>query len=383
MISKQICLICKSDDCKIGYDLDVCNNYQFCDCPQCGKYIFGGDKFRNTNYFPYFGKEKNDNCILSTNKLKSYMFYHKYDGYILLGDRKIFDEYAERKFKYAVKNVTKEEIENWYPKTFAEKIDEILLKFAQKSKYFGDAVQYDFKDLFPMLFMENVYRRDVEEDSDENFDAECEFEFLLDYFIKNDYIVGYPPNIDLWQVVERMYERPNKDEELDLPTFTLSAKAWNRVYELQKYQANNKNVFVAMSFHESAIDIRGAIKQGIDNAEYSSILMDEIVHNHQIVPEMLRLIKESRFMIMDITQPNFGAYYEAGYAQGLGKEVIITCSQEVWDKKDFTCDKDTNCIYKQISTKPHFDIAQKQVLKWKDYADLTKQLTEWIKHLIG
>ncbi len=111
--------------------------------------------------------------------------------------------------------------------------------------------------------------------------------------------------------------------------------------------------------------------------------MDEIVHNHQIVPEMLRLIKETRFMIMDITQPNFGAYYEAGFAQGLEKEVIITCSKEVWDKKDFSCDLDKDCRYKEIASKPHFDIAQKQVLVWKDYKDLTKQLTEWIKHIIG
>jgi hypothetical protein len=31
--------------------------------------------------------------------------------------------------------------------------------------------------------------------------------------------------------------------------------------------------------------------------------------------------------------------------------------------------------------KPHFDLAQKQILVWKDEADLTKKLTEWIKFL--
>lgn len=193
-------------------------------------------------------------------------------------------------------------------------------------------------------------------------DDDAQVEYILNYLEKNEYISIYNHN---GYVVQLM------------------PKALERIYDLQKNQSSNKDVFVAMSFHPSANNIRNAIKKAIDDAKYSSLLMDEIVHNHQIVPEMLRLIKESRFMIMDITQPNFGAYYEAGYAQGLGKEVIITCSQEVWDKKDFTCKKDKDCKFEEIATKPHFDIAQKQVLKWKDYDDLTKQLTEWIRHIIG
>ena len=32
--------------------------------------------------------------------------------------------------------------------------------------------------------------------------------------------------------------------------------------------------------------------------------------------------------------------------------------------------------------KPHFDIAQKQILVWNDYDDLAKKLCEWIKALI-
>jgi len=348
--------------------------YKKCSC--CGRYIVPLSSallFENT----YFGNNKD---TYNKDKLVKYLFYNKKDHRCaFISTQSAYDSYRKVNQKSEAFLVTAQMVEDWYPKTFAETIDKILLNLAQRSNYFGDPAHFSSAELSPMLFMKNVYCKGTEE----NLDTESELQFLLDYFIKNEYIVGYSEGIDLWSVVERIYELPNDDESLDLPSFTLSAKAWDRVYELQKNQANNKDVFVAMSFHESANDIRRAIKQAIDDAEYSSLLMDEIVHNHQIVPEMLRLIKESRFMIMDITQPNFGAYYEAGYAQGLGKEVIITCSQEVWDKKDFSCDKDTNCIYKQISTKPHFDIAQKQVLVWNDYADLTKKLSEWIKHLIG
>ncbi|MBR1675711.1 MAG: hypothetical protein IJ706_00155 [Clostridia bacterium] len=99
-------------------------------------------------------------------------------------------------------------------------------------------------------------------------------------------------------------------------------------------------------------------------------------------------------MILDITEPNFGAYYEAGYASGLGKEVIVCCKKEIFDKKNFICphlekikeeDKETlskeDCKYYSKALRPHFDIAQKQTLVWEDEGDLTKKLTEWIKFL--
>ena len=84
---------------------------------------------------------------------------------------------------------------------------------------------------------------------------------------------------------------------------------------------------------------------------------------------------------MDITDPNYGAYYEAGYALGLGKEVIITCRKDVHDRKAFKCDKDEMCKFEEKALKPHFDIAQKQILVWENTADLTKQLKEWILEL--
>lgn len=327
-------------------------------CPVCGNF-FARNAFLNF---------RNEHPLMEYNtvKLKSYLLYHpsKKRAVFLIKDdyeKYITDEYVE------VYNLTPEMVEMWYPKTFAERIDYILIYLAKNTKFIGESILIPIDKISELFFFEN---------SVGNRDWNKELKFIMRYLGN-----------------QQLIENPIKEE--DFNTFltatgmtknisiTLSAKAWERIYELQKVQSNNKDVFVAMSFHESAKDIRRAIKQGIDNAEYSSLLMDEIVHNHQIVPEMLRLIKESRFMIMDITQPNFGAYYEAGYAQGLGKEVIITCSQEVWDKKDFSCDKDDNCLYKQISTKPHFDIAQKQVLVWKDYSDLTKKLTEWVKHLIG
>lgn len=162
----------------------------------------------------------------------------------------------------------------------------------------------------------------------------------------------------------------------DESVYKLSEKAWEKIGTLtHENRSSNKNVFVAMSFHESTKPVREAIRQAIINAQFSATFMDEEIHNRQIVPEMLRLIKESRFLIMDISSPNYGAYYEAGYAMGLAKEVIITCKKDVFDKKEY---KDW---IEEKAYKPHFDIAQKQILVWEKESELTIKLIEWIKYL--
>jgi nucleoside 2-deoxyribosyltransferase len=38
-------------------------------------------------------------------------------------------------------------------------------------------------------------------------------------------------------------------------------------------------------------------------------------------------------VVADLTHGNKGAYWEAGYATGLGKPVIYTCEQSIWDRE--------------------------------------------------
>ena len=47
-----------------------------------------------------------------------------------------------------------------------------------------------------------------------------------------------------------------------------------------------------------------------------------------MIDDRLRVeIQSSRFLIVDLTDRNAGAYWEAGYAEGLGKPVIYTCQE--------------------------------------------------------
>ncbi|HEV7911876.1 MAG TPA: hypothetical protein VGP28_12530 [Methylocella sp.] len=57
------------------------------------------------------------------------------------------------------------------------------------------------------------------------------------------------------------------------------------------------------------------------------------------IDDQLRVaLRTSRFVIADLTHDNNGAYWEAGFAEGLGRPVIYTCRKQKWD-----------------ATKSHFD----------------------------
>lgn len=356
-----------------GTEIDKASDskWLFYFCPNCGSF-FKLDPFEleDGGFFSEFNNEK----------LALYLFHHKDKGV----NRPVIctkEEYSKWAPNYPhTYNLTPEMVEAWYPKTFAEKIDLILLYLQKHTKFIGEKVDYSYLDLCRIYCIEN---RDYDEDDYIKGNREDEIDFISNYLRDQEYL-----SISSLGTV-------NGTRWSHQHTITILPKGLERIEQLQRDESKNKDVFVSMSFSKKTNNTRDAIRAGIVEAGFSPEFIDEIIHNHQIVPEMLRLIRECRFLILDITEPNFGAYYEAGYAQGLGKEVIVCCKKEVFDKRVFSCEKldlvkakekadleKYNCPYYEKLMRPHFDIAQKQTLVWKDYADLTKQLTEWIKAIV-
>jgi hypothetical protein len=51
-----------------------------------------------------------------------------------------------------------------------------------------------------------------------------------------------------------------------------------------------------------------------------------------LIDDRLRVeIRTSRFLVADLSDRNPGAYWEAGFAEGLGKPVIYTCRKDVFE----------------------------------------------------
>ena len=152
----------------------------------------------------------------------------------------------------------------------------------------------------------------------------------------------------------------------NFPYYIITIDGWQKIDELRKNEQVLKQGFIAMQFGDETKYIREAFRTAIRKSGYTERFIDEKEHNHQIVPEIFFEIERSRFVVVDITYPNYGAYYEAGYAQALGKEVIICCKKDVFDSKE---KKD----------RPHFDIAQKSMIVWTDAEDLIKRLKRRIE----
>ena len=338
------CPICGKEN--VEKHADYKNNAVFVMCPVCGSFVMTSE---------FFTKEKKDK-----DKIASFLYHNLsikdgIKGYssCFLGTR---NEYEQMKDDYGDSYLlTEKEVVSFQPKSFSERIDRVLLALGYKSKYFGNELRLSNEEEFSLLFVTRY---------DEN---------------------GFPlhtgkPNTQAKYLIEYLRENKYISAKIGLEgghAITLLADGWKRIELAEKSDDLNKNVFVSMSFAEDTKPTREAIRSGITDAGFSAEFLDEIKHNHQIIPEMFRLIRECRFLVMDITDPNYGAYYEAGYAQGLGKEVIITCSEEAFHKEYTTEEEKRYAKY----LKPHFDIAQKQILLWKDTDDLSHKLSEWIKAL--
>ena len=343
MLQNRKCFFCEADS-EVQL-MDAIKNTYFVKCPVCGRYeatskfIDSSPKDMVAAYLYHHEKEKRENSDL--------FFY-------FLGEKGDFNEKLHN-MNLPMRTVSTSEIKSFFPTKFSDKVDMSLLAIAKKSDYFGNIINITDEEIKSLLI---IRRFDEKGDSLPQDQISLQYKSILRYFENQGYIHG----------------RANTGST----KIQLTAEGWKQIEQLQLADTQNKDVFVSMSFSDELMPIREAIRKGIIEAQFSPEFMDEIIHNKQIVPEMFRLIRECRFLIMDISEPNYGAYYEAGYALGLGKEVIITCSEKAFYREFKTEEEKKYAKY----LKPHFDILQKQILLWKDYEDLTLKLSKWIKALI-
>lgn len=304
----------------------------FVGCPICGRYVINLDDMKEIEPLK--------------DKIASILYHFEKSDTRIIGDETF---YGENKNDFArPRFIPLDSVENLYPSKFSTKVEYMLLDIARKSLFFGDAAEYTYNDFCSAFF---IRKFDAKGNRLDDLKVKFQIQKIRSY-LQSDTInctevnalEGFPIYIEL---------NPN---------------GWQRIEALEITDKNNKNVFIAMSFGEEAKATREALKSGITNAGYQPILIDEVTHNHQIVPEMFKKIRDSKFLVIDISVPNMGAYYEAGYAYGLGKEVIFCCNEKSFDSQD-------------KNMRPHFDVSQKQMLRWKDESDLTKQLAQWIKSL--
>jgi nucleoside 2-deoxyribosyltransferase len=95
-----------------------------------------------------------------------------------------------------------------------------------------------------------------------------------------------------------------------------------------------------MKFGDEELDkiFAKCFKPAVEQTGFELIRLDEKPRAGLIDDQLRVEIRSSRFLIADLTHGNFGAYWEAGYAEGLGKPVIYTCEKAVFDNQEIHFD---------------------------------------------
>lgn len=341
MEQKKKCPIC---DTEAVAQADYGRDLVFYTCPVCGKYQLS--PFRQLN----------------RNHLAAYLLYNKFSNdngidyrYHTVLDKELCDQYKEEFDKGnnihgRPVHMNNEIIENWYPKTFSQKVDYILLYINSRIKHMGQQVSFSYHELLSAFFIDRkecisdpLYDVGKWESRDTD-ECENELKYMADYLVKCDYIA--------------YMDGPDVNEWADI---SLLPNGYSRIDVLQKNTAYGRNVLVAMKFGDDTKLLREAIRKGITEAGYIAIFIDEVQHNDFITPELLKYIRDSKFVVVDLTHQNNGAYFEEGYAMGIGKPVIQLCKQD---------------------TKLHFDIAQKNTIIWENEDQIPEKLANRIKATI-
>ena len=116
----------------------------------------------------------------------------------------------------------------------------------------------------------------------------------------------------------------------------LSLDGWQQYEEEKRGHFAGNYGFIAMEFGNPTLEefvketVKPAVKEGLGF---------ELVHMRDrsragVIDNILRVqIRDAKFVIVDLTHDNNGAYWEAGYAEGLGKPVIYICEVEKFENQ--------------------------------------------------
>jgi nucleoside 2-deoxyribosyltransferase len=219
----------------------------------------------------------------------------------------------------------------------AEKQSLLMKAFDRRTEYPGQSVPIVLADDYPLAWAS----------------GEEELRYLIRSLIERGYV----------RRTDELEDLPDRE----VPEFQIeiTAVGWDFLDESAGHPIVSDQVFVAMSF---APELRSAWEVGIRpallNAQYRPYRIDSEPHIERIDSKIIAEIKNSRFVVADVTNQRPGVYFEAGFALGLGLPVFWSVRED--DLRNV-----------------HFDTRQYNHIVWKDETDLADQLLLFITAVVG
>jgi hypothetical protein len=150
----------------------------------------------------------------------------------------------------------------------------------------------------------------------------------------------------------------------------LTLAGWAEHEKEQRGQASGGYGFIALKFGDEILDpfVSDVIKPAVSTLGFDLVDMRDTAEAGIIDNVMRARIRDAAFVLVDLTHANEGAYWEAGYAEGLGKQVLYLCNKAVFDEKG-----------------THFDTNHCTTVKWDpDNADaFTQELLATLRRSLG
>ena len=130
------------------------------------------------------------------------------------------------------------------------------------------------------------------------------------------------------------------NDEFDLK-LGLTFLGWDRFETLKTKGYPVRKAFMAMQYEDLKLDaIYKEIKKAVNQTGFELFRIDDVLKAGLIDNQLRTEIRNSRFLLAELTKNNSGAYWEAGFAEGLGRPVIYLCEKKKFKK--FKTHFDTN-----------------------------------------
>jgi hypothetical protein len=132
---------------------------------------------------------------------------------------------------------------------------------------------------------------------------------------------------------------------------SLTITGWELYHTLKRGQTHSRVAFMAMPYGDPEVKaiVDDVFRTAVLQTEFKLERLDDNPKAGLIDNAMIVQIRNAKFLICDLSTKNAGAYWEAGYAEGLGKHVIYTCRNSDFEHPQF---------------KPHFDVNHRQIVRW-------------------
>lgn len=155
-----------------------------------------------------------------------------------------------------------------------------------------------------------------------------------------DTIIGSPNRDFSLRIAQQLVQRGVLDGQdaghlgspHELIMLDLTLPGWELYEAEQRGRISGSYGFIALKFGDEVLDpfLRDVIKPAVSSIGYTLEDMRDAARAGVIDNVMRARIRDAAFVLVDLTHANAGAYWEAGYAEGLGKPVLYLCNRRVF-----------------------------------------------------